>query len=328
MTGLDHQILDPAQSRLCLRTDLVVLPHDAESFVIEDPLSGKFFLIGVKEWSFVSQLDGAQTISNAVGRSATHMGNEALSEQEAISVARWLVEQGLARPIDALTAAATEGKKHGPKKKPLPFNPLAWKLPLGNPDQFLLAITPATRWLWSGWMLMAWLLLGAYAIGKIVAHAAELHSLPLEVLDQHNWLRMLIVYCVLKLFHELGHGLSCRHFGVPVRQAGVIFLLLAPMPFVDVSRAWRLPSRWQRIVISAAGMYIELLLAFVAICLWTPASLDALDRICIDVALLASLHTLAFNANPLMRFDGYYIFADALGIPNLYNESQQRSTLR
>src|SRR6476619_7587354 len=164
MTNLDHHILDPAQSRPRLRTDLIVLPHDAESFVIEDPLSGKFFLIGCKEWSFVSQLDGAHTIATAVGRSASHMGTEALSEQEAISVARWLVEQGLARPVDVLTSAPPEEKKHGPKKKPLPFNPLAWKLPLGNPDQLLLAITPATRWLWSGWFLLVWLIVGVCAV--------------------------------------------------------------------------------------------------------------------------------------------------------------------
>src|SRR4051794_38669274 len=124
MTDLDHQILDPAQSRLRLRADLIVLPHNAESFVIEDPLSGKFFLIGCKEWSFVSQLDGAQTIAVAVGRSASHMGTEALCAQEAISVARWLVEQGLARPIDVVTGAPQETKNRGPKKNPTPFNPL------------------------------------------------------------------------------------------------------------------------------------------------------------------------------------------------------------
>src|SRR4051794_13757301 len=207
MTDLDHQILDPAQSRLRLRTDLIVLPHDAESFVIEDPLSGKFFLIGCKEWSFVSQLDGAQTIAVAVGRSASHMGTEALSEHEAISVARWLVEQGLARPVDVLSSAPAEPKKHGPKKKPLPFNPLAWKWPLGSPDRLLLAMAPATAWLWSGWFFIAWLLLGMYAAAKIAAHASDLHSLPLHVLDQQNWLRMAIVYCILKLFHELGHGM-------------------------------------------------------------------------------------------------------------------------
>src|SRR5262245_36227186 len=146
MTDLDHQILDPGQSRLRLRTDLIVLPHDAESFVIEDPLSGKFFLIGCKEWSFVSQLDGSQTIAIAVGRSASQMGTEALSEQEAVSVARWLVEQGLARPLDVVGNAAPERKKQGPKKAAIPFNPLAWKIPLGSPDRFLKAATPALSW--------------------------------------------------------------------------------------------------------------------------------------------------------------------------------------
>src|SRR5262249_49123896 len=160
--------------------------------------------------------------------------------QEAISVARWLVEQDLASPVDALTSAPVERKKYGPKKKPLAFNPLAYKLPLGNPDQLLLAITPYTSWLWSGWFFLAWLLLGAFAMGKIAAHASELRSLPMEVLDEQNWLRLAIVYCGLKFFHELAHGLACRYFGVPVRQAGLMFLMLAPMPFVDLSRAWRL----------------------------------------------------------------------------------------
>lgn len=321
--AFDHQVLDPAQSRLRLRKDLIVTPHDHATFVIEDPLSGKFFLVGTAEWSFLAQLDGSGTIAEAIGRSATQAGREAaLTEQEGVAVARWLVDQSLAQPVAHLLGQRSDDGCP-PHVRTARFNPLSMRIASLNPDRFLAAINRRLSWIWSKQFLAVWLCLAAASVVKLGRHWGALNVLPGDILDRDNWLRMAGVWCFLKLMHEMAHGLSCRNFGIPVRRAGLLLIFMAPVPFVDVSGAWRLPSRWQRIVISGAGMYVELFTAFAALMLWTPGSLELFDRLCLDVFMLAGLNTLLFNANPLMRFDGYYILADALGIPNLSSQGQR-----
>lgn len=318
----DHQILDPAQSRLRLRSDLIVTPHDNETFVIEDPLSAKFYMVGKLEWSFFTQIDGERTIAEAIGRAATQaMHGTALTEREGISVARWLVDQGLAKPVEAVIDRSTEGTKAA--NAAAYFNPFMIRLGTINPEETLRALDARLGWLWSKWFFAIWFVLGAAAACKLGSQWSHWHALPMQILDRDNWLRMGIVWCLLKLLHELGHGLSCRHYGIPVRNAGLLLIFFAPVPFVDVSGSWRLPSRGRRIVIAAAGMYLELFVAFTAMLCWNPMSLGLFDRLCIDIVALAGVNTVAFNANPLMRFDGYYILSDALGIPNLAVDSRR-----
>lgn len=319
--AFDHQILDPAQACLRLRTDLIVTPHDNATFIIEDPLSGKYFLVGASEWSFLSQIDGTCTIAEAIGLAATEAPQgAALTEREGISVARWLVDQGLAKPVDMLLGGQADDAPAAPAA---PFNPLMLRCGSFNPDSLLGAVDARLGWLWSKPFLVLWFCLFTAAAYKLCTNWTQWNALPTQIFDRHNWLRMGIVWTLLKLLHEFGHGLSCKHFGVPVRRAGLLLIFFAPVPYVDVSGAWRISLRSRRIAISAAGMYLELLVAFVAVLLWNPTSLELFDRICVDIVILAGFNTLAFNANPLMRFDGYYILADAIGIPNLAGESRR-----
>ncbi len=130
-------------------------------------------------------------------------------------------------------------------------------------------------------------------------------------------------WILLKVVHEFSHGISCRRFGGTVREAGVLLILFAPIPYVDVTSSWRFSSRWRRILVSAAGMYTELFFAAVGVVCWANTAEGVLHQQAYNLALTASLMTLLFNANPLMRFDGYYILSDFLQIPNLYALGQQ-----
>jgi putative peptide zinc metalloprotease protein len=114
----------------------------------------------------------------------------------------------------------------------------------------------------------------------------------------------------------------CRHFGGSCREFGLMLLLFMPTFYCDVSDAWRLPSKWQRILVSAAGMLVELVVAAIATWLWWLSTPGALNAICLRIMFLCSISTLLFNLNPLLRFDGYYILSDWLGIPNLWQESR------
>ena len=105
-----------------------------------------------------------------------------------------------------------------------------------------------------------------------------------------------------------------------MREAGLVLILFAPAAYVDVTSCWRFPSKWQRILVAAAGMYAELVIAGVAAIVWRQCDSAVIQHTLFNIILMASVSTLVFNANPLMRFDGYYLLADLLEIPNLSAE--------
>jgi putative peptide zinc metalloprotease protein len=129
---------------------------------------------------------------------------------------------------------------------------------------------------------------------------------------------MWIALGAVKVIHEFGHGLSCKAFGGEVHEMGLLFLCLSPCMYCNVSDAWTLPNKWKRIIISFAGIYVELMIAAIATWVWwnTPSS-PFVNYMALALMVVCSVSTVVFNGNPLMRFDGYYILADWLEIPNL-----------
>src|ERR1700737_2089331 len=129
---------------------------------------------------------------------------------------------------------------------------------------------------------------------------------------------------VVKVIHEFGHGLSCKAFGGEVHEMGALFLCLSPCLYCNVSDAWTLPNKWWRIIISFAGIYVELIIAATATWIWwySPAH-PFINNMSLSLMVVCSVSTVVFNANPLMRYDGYYILADWLEIPNLRDRSNR-----
>src|SRR5262249_49690170 len=123
---------------------------------------------------------------------------------------------------------------------------------------------------------------------------------------------------IIKVIHEFGHGLSCKAFGGEVHEMGFLFLCFSPAMYCNVSDAWMLPNKWHRIIISFAGIYVELMMAAIATFVWwnTP-HYPFVNYMALCIMIVCSVSTLFFNGNPLMRFDGYYVLADWIEIPNL-----------
>jgi putative peptide zinc metalloprotease protein len=121
----------------------------------------------------------------------------------------------------------------------------------------------------------------------------------------------------VKVLHELGHAVACRHLGARPQEMGVLLLAGAPTLYCDVSDAWRLPSKWQRMAVSGAGMFVELNIAAAALVLWRFSEPGLLSAVCLMLIVVCSVGTLLVNANPLLRYDGYYMLADWLEVPNL-----------
>ena len=141
-----------------------------------------------------------------------------------------------------------------------------------------------------------------------------------------NWHSIVYFWCslaIIKIIHEFGHGLTAKHFGGEVHEMGMLFLVLTPALYCDVTDSWLLPSKWKRIWISAAGIYVECFLASLATFVWWNTEQGLLNSLSLATMFICSVNTIMFNANPLLRYDGYYVMSDYLEIPNLRVKSTQ-----
>ena len=200
-------------------------------------------------------------------------------------------------------------------------NILYIKIPIIDPDRILKRMT---RWL--GWIFSAWFFLCSIGLmlSAVVLVGVNFNKFLDKLPDYHEFFTFKTVVnlwaalAVVKVIHEFGHGLSCKKFGGEVHEMGALFLCLSPALYCNVSDAWTLPNKWHRIIISSAGIYVELVIASIATWVWwyTPTQ-PYFNNMALALMVVCSVSTVVFNANPLMRYDGYYVLADWLEIPNL-----------
>lgn len=310
--------LESLRPRLRDGLHFTVQEHGGERVcVMEDPAASRFFRVGFEEYRFFRSLDGSQPVAVLLARLARDAGGESFSEAEAMQLLRWLNDNHLlAVESDRKDTGAGAGQRAW-KAAVTWLNPLLLRVPMGRPDRFFAWLAGALRPLLGGFGFLIWL-------GVVLAGAAQL---AVEwprfrngfegILASDNWLWLIVVWLGLKVFHECGHGVYCRHFGAKVREVGAIFVLFLPMGYVDATASLGLASRWKRIAIASAGVYVELLLAAIAALVWVRTPDGPLATILHNAIVMGSIVTIFFNANPLMRFDGYYVLSDLLGIPNL-----------
>ena len=135
---------------------------------------------------------------------------------------------------------------------------------------------------------------------------------------------MVALFIFTKICHEMGHGLMCKRFGGIVPEVGIMMLVLFPVPFVDATSSWNFPPNGVGYWWGGAGMIFELALAGIAAMIWLYAEPESLTRqLSYNMVFMASVSTILFNANPLLKFDGYYMLSDILEIPNLYDRSKK-----
>ncbi len=149
-------------------------------------------------------------------------------------------------------------------------------------------------------------------------HWGELtNNLSDRVLSSSNLLVMALVYPVVKLLHELGHAFATKRWGGSAHEMGLMFLVFAPVPYVDASSSSSFPSKWQRAAVAAAGMLVELFVAALALYVWLLTEPGVVRAIAYNVMLIAGVSTLVVNGNPLLRYDAYFILSDLIEMPNL-----------
>ncbi|MGB7345057.1 MAG: HlyD family efflux transporter periplasmic adaptor subunit [Pirellulaceae bacterium] len=322
--GTNHSA-DQSETLLALRADLQqsrIRMGGQDFIVVKDPLARAYFYFSQREWSILELLNGNRSIPELVSACAQRFAPDFVS-QDAL--------------LHFLTDAKSKGLLHlGPTKigyRPNPakpsakrFNPLAIRMPGINPDAALDSVQPIAAWIAKPLLGAAWCLVVACAAMTVLVHF-ETFSQHVAIAASHTtvswWLMIAGVVSVTKIIHELSHAISCKLFGGECRELGVMFLIGVPCLYCDVSDAWMIPQRWKRILISAAGMMAELAIAAIAVFAWRFLDAGVARDLCVSVIVVCSVSTVLFNGNPLLRYDGYFILSDLVGIPNLASQSQQ-----
>jgi putative peptide zinc metalloprotease protein len=318
--------------RLRARPNLRIVPQSCNAqtiFVVKDPITMRYFRLDEKQHFLLSLMDGAHTLADLRSAYEERFRPDRLSEDELEHFLAELLEGGL---IQTDAASASErildrASKHHRQWWLSLLNIAYIKIPLGNPDRWLTPLQPVAGLIFSYTFLAAALLLCGSAIALLGTHwRAFLARLPiyedyfrLETLG-YLWL----AFGVVKVLHELGHAVCCKRMGAQVQEIGVAIVFFFPTLYCNVSDSWLLSSKWKRMAVSAAGVYVELLLAAAATWVWwLTDSATMLHQGAFAVMLYCSVHTIVCNANPLMRFDGYYVLADWLEAPNLAQQCQR-----
>ncbi|WP_442506689.1 efflux RND transporter periplasmic adaptor subunit [Novipirellula sp. SH528] len=333
MSRRDPNTIDLAEQPIRLADDLRFWPiqqRGQTAYRIEIPSLHQFYHVGYEEYVFLSLLDGKTTVPQACGLAAATLGSRAPTTDQAQSIVHWLLENELGYLANAATPTRKRDRDTGSNPRGVDsafslrsLNPFWMKVPVLRSERWIAATAQSLRAVFSPAALVLGFLI---IVGGILCLAFQWDRFSTEsaqVWSRSNWIWLFSFWVALKCIHELAHAVACHRQGANAREVGVVFILFAPLAYVDVTSCWRLNSKWARIAVSAAGMYVELCIASLAMIAWCFVDSPSLSFLLHRLILAAGISTIAFNANPLMRFDGYYILSDWLEIPNLYSAASQ-----
>ena len=197
-----------------------------------------------------------------------------------------------------------------------------FRLPLFDPDRLLKRCMPVTRLLINYWAALVWIGVVGFALKLVFDRFDEVTSQAQGLLAPDNLFYLYLGMILVKSLHEIGHSVVCRHYDGEVHTMGIMFLIFTPIPYMDATSSWAFRSRWRRAFVGGAGMIVEIFAAALATFVWAYTGPGIVHSVAYNMMFIASVSTVLFNANPLLRFDGYYILSDLLDIPNLHTRSR------
>lgn len=301
-------------------------------YLLQDNSNGRFHRLSPSAYLLLCLMDGHKTLQQILDAAAKpelyDHPEEVPSKEELTHLLQYLHVADLLLcdlPPNTQELFTRQQQKAKQRWINLLVNPLTWKITLGNPDKILTWMMPLARLISTRTMGVIWLAIVGYALLQAGNHWSQLTSGQLDrILSPGNLLLLWFTYPLLKLIHELGHGLFTKAWGGNVNEWGLVFVLGTPMPYVDASAATAFHSKAQRIMVSAAGMAVEIFLAALSLLLWLQLEPGLGRDILYNIMIIGGVSTLFFNGNPLMRFDGYHIFTDLLDLPNLASRANQQ----
>jgi putative peptide zinc metalloprotease protein len=303
--------------------------HGKTYWVVKDPVGMHYFRFQEEEYAILQMLDGEKSLDQIRDDFEAQFPPQKITLEELQQFLGMLHRSGLV--VAGVPGQGVQLRKRRTERQRKELlaavsNILSIRFKGIDPERFLSWFYPYVRWCFSPIAVGVWLV-AVISAGLLIATEFDKFQAKLpgfyQFFSPTNALLLFVTLGITKVLHELGHGLSCKHFGGECHELGVMILVLTPCLYCNVSDSWMLPNKWHRAAIGAAGMYVELFLASLAAWVWWFSEPGLMNNLCLNVMFICSVSTLIFNGNPLLRYDGYYILADVMEIPNLRQKATQ-----
>lgn len=296
-------------------------------YMLEDSTTDRHHRFNPAAYQFIGLLDGQRSVQEIYDAICEQLEDYAPGQEDIIQLLGQLHAADLIHTdvlINSEELFERQQQKKQSKIKQRFLNPVAQKFPLWDPDHFLDKHFNKVRWIFTPWAAMAWVLLILYTLLEASQNWGQVSQhFTLNALSPYNLILMFLLYPPIKIVHELGHAFSAKLEGGEVHEMGINFLLFMPIPYVNVSTAAHFRNKYKRMLVSAAGILVESFLAALGLLLFLAAEPGLIQDIGFNIFIIGGISSLFFNGNPLLKYDGYYILADAVDIPNLYQRAGQ-----
>ncbi len=297
--------------------------------VVKDPVGLKYHRLQVEQYHVLELLDGERSLEQVRDELKITYPTVQLQLSDIQQLITDLHKKGLLQTDRAGQAGSLireRRKEQADKLKQKLMSLLYFRLPGWDPEKTLQWMHPTVKWLWHPLVITVCMLFVSSAWLLLLVNFDVFRSKLPEFEQFFGWPNLIYMWATLgvaKIIHEFGHGVSCKHYGGECHEMGVMMLVFSPCLYCDVTDSWMLKDKWQRIIIAAAGMYIEVIISAFAIYVWWFTKPGMVNYLALNTFFVTTITTVIFNANPLMRFDGYYMMSDFLEIPNLRAKSDK-----
>ncbi|HCS55703.1 MAG TPA: hypothetical protein DIW81_29640, partial [Planctomycetaceae bacterium] len=295
------------------------------TWIVKDPVSRAYYQLRPELYFLLQKLDGEIPLAGLVQKMNENFLERHWTTHDVLGLIKELIEKQLARALvvdPELSPLNTEN--HAKKRSGI--NPLYFRLPGWDPTALLNWLMPFFAWFYSRASVLFFSCCALIACGALVGEWdrfwAEFSFTAFHPTGQGIYCFWLAL-ALTKAIHELSHGLRCRLLGGEVHEIGVAMIVFSPCLYCNVSDAWCMPSRWSRIQVSLAGIYAEIALGSLAVGLWLLTGPGFTHDFMAHVIGVTLCSTVLVNLNPLLKFDGYYVFSDLLGVTNLREKSKK-----
>lgn len=293
-------------------------------YVLFEPFTNKYYRLPQGAYSFVSRLSSQKTIGEIWDELLNSGAEDVPGQGEVIEMLAQLYQANMLL-YDGVEDGAKlfeRNQKNTRKKvKSTLLNIFFLRIPIFDPEPLLKRFKWIGSFFFSKFFALVWLAAIVIAAKYGIENFEALKDQAQGFLAPSNigWVYVCTVF--VKILHELGHSFAVKKYGGEVHTIGIMFMLLAPLPYMDATASWAFRKKRHRIFVSAAGMLCEFFIAAVALIIWANVGGGLAKGLAYNVLIMSSISTVLFNINPLMRFDGYYILTDLLDLPNLQQHS-------
>lgn len=321
-----HKISD---LRICLLNSISIqkqVNRDEKVYVLKEPYNNKYFKITKEAYNFISRLTLDKTVQEIVDELLEDKVEVIPTQNEIIELLSSLHNENLLffKNLPENDFIFERNKENTLKKnKSKIYSFLFFKIPLLNPNKILDKFEFLIKIIFSKYGFIFWLLVCILGLKSAIDNTELIFDQAQGLLSPKNIILLYFSLAIVKLFHELSHSSMIKKFGGSVNTLGIMFLVFTPLPYMDATHTWFFQNKYHRVLVSFAGMISDLLFAAIAAIIWANTGDGIVHSIAFNIMVIGSVSSILFNGNPLLRFDAYYMLADYLEIPNLFQKSKE-----